>query len=145
MRRLLVLAVVSAFVVAGCGSGGGGGNGSGGGGGNPYTAAATAPCLTKKGFKDVSMDPSKVGFIAGVAENGGLYAKSPSGIPLTIAFAADEKDAAATEVSYRQHAPAKLRRHMAEIMESQSNAVLVWTESPSQDELSLALGCLRSG
>ena len=141
MRRLLVLAVVSAFVVAGCG-GGGGSNGSGG---KPYTATATAPCLTKSGFKDVSMDPSKVGFIAGVAVNGGLYAKSPTGIPLTIAFAADAKDAAATEVSYRQHAPASLRRHMAEIMESQSNAVIVWTESPSQDQLTLALGCLRSG
>ncbi|HET8893845.1 MAG TPA: hypothetical protein VFM96_07100 [Gaiellaceae bacterium] len=137
MRRLLVLAVVSAAVVAGCGSSGGGSR--------PYTAAATAPCLKQKGFTDVSMDPAKVGFIAGVAENGGLYAKSPTGIPMTIAFAADAKDAAATEVSYRQHAPASLRRHIADIMESQSNAVLVWTESPSSDQLSLALGCLRSG
>lgn len=91
------------------------------------------------------MDPGKVGFIAGVAQYGGLYAKSPSGTPLTIAFSADANDAAATEASYRQHAPASLRRHMAEIMESQSNAVLVWTESPSQEQLSLALGCLRSG
>lgn len=138
MRRLLVLAVVSAFVVAGCGGGGSGGS-------KPYTATATAPCLKQNGFTDVSMDPGKVGFIAGVAQYGGLYAKSPTGVPLTIAFATDAKDAAATEASYRQHAPAALRRHMAEIMESQSNAVLVWTESPSQDQLSLALGCLRSG
>lgn len=142
MRQVLVLAgLISALVVAGCGTG----SGSGSGGAKPYTAAATAPCLKQKGFTDVSMGAAKVGFIAGVAKNGGLYAKSPGGNPLTIAFAADAKDAAATEVSYKQHAPPSLRPHIFDIMESQSNAVLVWTESPSQDQLSLVLGCLRSG
>ena len=134
MLRALVLAGVCIIVVAGCG-----------GGSTTYTAAATAPCLEKNGFTDVTTNPAKVGFIASVAEHGGLYAKSPGGNALTIAFTADEKDAAETEVSYRKHAPPSLRPHMSDVMESKANAVLVWTVSASPQELSAALACLRSG
>jgi hypothetical protein len=139
VRRLLVLAGLSALVVAGCGGGGAGSSA------HPYTAAATAPCLEQNGFTGVTTDSAKVGFIAAFAENGGLLAKSPSGNPVTIAFGTDAKDAAATEVSYKQHAPKSLRPHILDVMESQANAVLVWTESPSPKDLSSALGCLRSG
>jgi len=132
--RVIVLAAICAIVVAGCG-----------GGGSPtYTAAATAPCLQDNGFTSVTTKAAKVGFIASFATHGGLFANAPGGNGLTIAFAADETDAASTESAYRKHAPASLRPHLNDVMESQGNAVLVWTVSPSAHQLSTALGCLRS-
>ena len=110
----------------------------------PYTAAGSVSCFRTKGFTGVSTSRLKVGFIAGFAPNGGLVAKSSSGNFLTIAFAADESEAASTAAAYKRKAPAKLRPHMADILETQRNAVLVWTVTPSSDDLSTALGCLHS-
>lgn len=133
MRRALLLAAVLAIVVAGCG----GRNTS------AYKAAPTAVCLEKKGFTGVTTNPNKLGFIAAFAVNGGLFARPPGPAnTLTIAFAADVKGAAATERAYTRHAPASLRPHISDVMESQRNAVLVWTITPSQQTLSDALGCL---
>jgi hypothetical protein len=120
------------MVLAACGSSGS----------KPYTAAATKACLVQKGFTGVTTDPLKVGFIAAFAPNGGLVAKSKTGNVVTIAFAQDANGAAATETTFRRHAPASLRPHMGDIMESQKNAVLVWTVSPSQTELTAAEECL---
>ena len=134
MLRALVLAAICAVVVAGCG-----------GGGSPtYTAAATVPCLRDKGFTEVTTNPAKVGFIAAFATNGGLFAKAPAGNALTVTFVDDSGAVAATESAYKAHAPVSLRSHILDVMESKGNAVLLWTVSPSQDQLSAALGCLRS-
>jgi hypothetical protein len=118
--------------------------GCGGGSKAPYTAKGTVKCLTGKGFTNATTDPLKVGFIAGVAENGGLRAVAPSGNVLTIAFARDAADAASTKEVFRENATPFYRRHMADIMESQRNAVLVWTTSPSQVLLTTVLHCLAS-
>jgi hypothetical protein len=107
-----------------------------------YTATGSAKCLAKKGFSAVTTDPLRVGFIAASADNGGLVAKSKSGNVLTIAFAADRESAASTEAAFRRRAPKALRPHMSDIMESQRNAVLVWTVSPTSQELADAESCL---
>jgi hypothetical protein len=135
-RSLLVLAAGSlAGVAAGCGAHGP----------KPYTAAATAPCLPTKGFTHVSTDSAKIGFIAGFAENGGLRATAKSGNVLTIAFAADDSaGVTSTEQAFRRFAPAKLRPRMNDIMESQGNAVFVWTVSPTPVELDDVKSCLSS-
>ena len=109
-----------------------------------YTATGSAACLTKKGFTHLTTNPLKVGFIAGVAPNGGLVAKSKSGNVLTIAFAQDGPAAASTEKAFRRNAPPVLRSHMSDIMESKRNAVLVWTVSPSSQELGDAMSCLAA-
>ena len=111
---------------------------------NPYTAAKSVSCFRTHGFKEVSTDRLKVGFIAAFAPNGGLVAKAQDGNFLTIAFAADESGAASTAATFKRRAPAKLRPHMSDILETQRNAVLVWTVTPSSDDLSTALGCLHS-
>jgi len=129
---LLPLAAALAALAAGCG------NGSQA----VYTAKGSVTCLTAKGFTHATTDPLKVGFIAGVAENGGIQAVAPGGNTLTIAFAQSADDAAATEKVFRSKASPFYKRHMADIMESQRNAVLVWTTAPSQVLLSTALGCL---
>jgi len=134
VRRFPPLAaLVLVLVLAACG-----------GGTKPYTASASAPCFTKAGFTGVTTSASKVGFIAGFSSHGGLQARSASGNVLTVAFTDDTGAVAGTERAYRKAAPARLRPHMSDIMESKGNAVLVWTVSPSQQELSDAESCLKS-
>ena len=94
----------------------------------PFTAKGTAPLPDAKGFTNVTTDPLKVGFIAAFAENGGLRAVTTDGNVLTIAFTADDTDGvASTQEAFTQHAPAGSARSMNDIMESERNAVLVWT------------------
>jgi hypothetical protein len=137
MLRCSLLAVAFAclaVVVAGCGARSS----------KPYTAAGTASCLTDKGFTKVTTNPVKVGFIAGFADNGGIKATAADGNVLTIAFAADATAVPSTEQAFRRFAPKKLRPHLNDIMESQGNAVLVWTVTPTSAQLADAMGCLHS-
>jgi hypothetical protein len=133
LRSLLLLAPL-VLLVAGCGRGSTA----------PYTAAATAPCLKTEGFTNVTTNPAKVGFIAGFADNGGIVATAAGGNLVTIAFAGDNAGAKATEQAFRAHASPFYRRHMSDIMQSQRNAVLVWTTAPTQAQITAALGCLGS-
>jgi hypothetical protein len=109
----------------------------------PFTATGSAACFTKKGFAKVTTDPLQVGFIAGFADNGGLRATTSDGNLLTIAFTLDDTAVPSTEAAFRAHAPAKLRPRMSDIMESERNAVLVWTTSPSPQQLADAKSCLH--
>jgi len=135
MRRLPPLAALTVVVVlAGCG----------GSSNTPYSAAGTKACLVKNGFTGVTTEAKKVGFIAAFAANGGLQARSPKGNVLTITFTDSADSVPGIEKAYRRAAPARLRPHMNDIMGSQRNAVLVWTVSPSQTELTTAENCLGS-
>jgi len=135
-RPLIVLGLVPlALVAAGCGARSSA----------PYTATGTAKCLTSKGFTGVTTNPAKVGFIAGFADNGGVFAVAPgSKNTVTIAFAGDTAGAGPTEQAFRAHASAFYKKHMSDIMQSKRNAVLVWTTSPTQDQIDTAVGCLAS-
>ncbi|MDX6465489.1 MAG: hypothetical protein QOI27_529 [Gaiellaceae bacterium] len=137
IRSLLALAAAGALLAAaGCGSTGPS---------KPFTAAGTAPCLTKAGFKDVTTNKVKVGFIAGFAEYGGVKADAPGGNVVTIAFTADATSAVdSAKSAFRRFAPPSLRPRMDDIMESQGNAVLVWTVSPTPKQLAAATGCLHA-
>ena len=134
MRPLALLLVPLVLVAAGCGARSSA----------PYTAAGTAKCLTSKGFTGVTTSPAKVGFIAGFADNGGIRGTAPGGNVLTIAFAGDTPGAAQTEQAFRAHATPFYKRHMHDIMETQRNAVLVWTTAPTQAQIDTALACLGS-
>ncbi|MHB8471165.1 MAG: hypothetical protein ACYDCH_15650 [Gaiellaceae bacterium] len=129
----LVLACLLAALATGCGVRNS----------KPYTARGSAPCFRTLGFTGVSTDPLKVGFIAGVAENGGLIGKAKDGNTLTIAFAADAPGAAATAAAFKRNAPKSLQSHISDILETQRNAVLVWTTSPTAAQLGAAMGCLK--
>jgi hypothetical protein len=133
VRTLGILLVVG-VLVAGCGVRNS----------KPFTAQGTAGCLKAQGFTNVTTDPLKVGFIAGFADQGGILATSPTGNRLTIAFAADANSTGSTEQAFRAHAPKSLRPHMADIMETNRNAVLVWTITPKPSELDAATRCLKS-
>jgi hypothetical protein len=132
-RRALLLAAL-ACLAAGCGVRNS----------KPFTAKATAACLRSHGFKAVSTEPGKVGFVAGFSANGGLVGTSPSGNRLTIAFDATPDDTASTEQAFREHAPKSLRPHLSDIMSASRNAVLVWTITPKPDDVDAVNRCLRS-
>jgi hypothetical protein len=109
-----------------------------------YTATGTAPCLREQGFRKVTTNSSKVGFIAGFADNGGLRAVTADDNVLTIAFTGSESDVPGTKRAFTRQAAPQYKHHMQDIMESQRNAVLVWTVTPSQQQLDDVLGCLHS-
>jgi hypothetical protein len=108
----------------------------------PFTAKGTAGCLKSHGFTGVTTNPGQVGFIAGFADNGGIKARSAMGNVVTIAFTADAGSTSSTEQAFRSHAPKSLRPHMSDIMQTNRNAVLVWTTTPDPGELAAATGCL---
>jgi hypothetical protein len=130
IAALLLLACV---LVAGCGARSN----------KPFTAAGSADCFEKKGFSKVTTNPDKVGFIAAFADNGGLRATTSDGNQLTVAFTLDDAAVASTKAAFRVHAPARLRPRMNDIMESERNAVLVWTTAPSPQQLQDAISCLH--
>ena len=134
--RLLVLSglVPLALLATGCGARSSA----------PYTATGSAKCLTDKGYTGVTTDASKVGFIAGFADNGGIRATAPNRNVVTIAFAADPADAASTAKAFTAHATPFYRRHMHDIMQIQRNAVMVWTTAPTQSQIDTVTACLGS-
>jgi hypothetical protein len=137
LRRASIAVILALICVlaAGCGAGSS----------KPYTAKGSLACFAKaKGFKKATIDQAKLDFIAGFAANGGLRTTATDGNVLTIAFALDEAGAASTQRAYRRFAPAKLRPRMSDIMEAQQNAVLVWTVSPTPEQLATAKSCLHS-
>jgi hypothetical protein len=109
----------------------------------PFTAKGTVGCLRSNGFTRVTTNPAQVGFIAGFADNGGIKATSAMGNVLTIAFTADADSTASTEQAFRSHAPKSLRPHMSDILQTNRNAVLVWTTTPDPGELDAATRCLK--
>jgi hypothetical protein len=132
-RTTLGIALAVALLAAGCGVRTS----------KPFNAAGTAGCLKSRGFTGVTTDPAKVGFIAAFADRGGVRADSPMGNRLTIAFAADADSIGPTEQDFRARAPKKLRPHMSDIMQTNRNAVLVWTTTPDPAELDTVNRCLK--
>jgi hypothetical protein len=132
-RTTLGIALAVALLAAGCGARTS----------KPFTAAGTAPCLKTQGFTGVTTDSSKLPFIAAFADKGGISAISPLRNRLTIAFTADADSTGSTEQNFRARAPKGLRPHMSDIMQTNRNAVLVWTTTPDPADLDAASRCLK--
>jgi hypothetical protein len=133
MRRLLLLAPL-ALLAAACGQSAA----------KPFVADATARCLRDKGFV-VSTNEADLGLLASTAPNGGLRATpKEGGNTLILAFAADGKEAANLQKTFRRFAPTKLRPHLGDVMSAKRNAVLLWTVSPTASQQQTVVDCLRS-
>ena len=107
----------------------------------PFTAEATAKCLSDKGFTTSTRDED-VGFVASAAPQGGLRAQT-NGNTLVIAFGDTQRDVPGLERGFRRFAPKRIKS-LEGIMQAKRNAVLLWTVSPTQEQLDTALGCLES-
>jgi hypothetical protein len=130
MCRVAVL-VGLALVLAGCGET------------EPsvYRAGPTAKCLRGDGYR-VTTEPARLGLVERSAENGGLLAFEP-GNAVRIAFGANSDDAIGIEAGFSRFVSKKLRRHIADVMRTQKNAVLLWTVTPPLEELNKVYGCLK--
>jgi hypothetical protein len=121
--RGATVAAAAALCLAGCGSTTA-----------TYTAKGTSPCLRKLGYRVASAsDP-----IAGTAANGGVVARSPQGLTVTIAFGADAHDARRLARVYRRVAPKRLRP----LIQPQRNVVLVWTTAPTFEQSQAVEKCI---
>jgi hypothetical protein len=134
MARLAAVCLVVLAVAAGCGAASS----------RPYTAAGTVGCLKGKGFTKVTTNPRKIDFIAAFAEHGGIRAHAADGNVLTIAFAADEAAAPSTAAAFKNQASPFYKKRIADILESERNAVLVWQTAPTQEQIDTVKGCLGS-
>jgi hypothetical protein len=131
VRYVPVLAVL-ALVVAGCGARSN----------KPFTAKGTLGCLKAKQFTEATTSPAKLPFIAQFAANGGIAATSPNGNRVTLAFTDSATSVPSTENAFKLHAPTYLRPHIADVMRSNRNVVIVWTTTPASDDESKLEGCL---
>jgi hypothetical protein len=131
-RPAAVCFVLLALLAAGCGAQSS----------KPFTAAGTVGCLKKQGFTGVTQAPVKIGFIAAFAEHGGLRAKASDGNQLTIAFAADEEGAKSTKAAFKNQASPFYKKRINDVMQSERNAVMVWTTAPRQEQIDTVKGCL---
>jgi hypothetical protein len=130
--RFVPLLAVLALLAAGCGARSN----------TPFTAKGTLGCLKAKQFTDATSAPSKVGFIAGFAANGGIQATSPNGNAVTIAFTDSEATVPSTEKAFKLHAPKSLRSHISDVLRTNRNVVIVWTTTPASDDETKVEGCL---
>jgi hypothetical protein len=110
----------------------------------PFNAENTAGCMAKHHFTDVTTDKAKIGLIAAFAPRGGLRATAASGNVVTIAFAEDAKSVGSTVEAFRKFASPFYKRHLSDILQTDRNAVLIWTTTPLTQELQDAEFCLRS-
>jgi hypothetical protein len=130
MRLPLCFAVVLALLAAGCNT-------------EPstYKAEPTAKCLRKASYRVVT-ERSKLGVVEATAANGGLIAYPP-GNAVRIAFGANEDDALGLRNGYRRFVTKKVRPHIDDVMQTQKNAVLLWTITPPRPEMDQVFRCLE--
>ena len=125
MKPVAVL-VLAAFVLASCG------NGSG----KLYALDRTRSCLTKKHVRL----GGQLDFVATTATGGALKAH-PSSNFVTVVFGQTQADADAINQIY--HRVASKNVGIEDVLRQQQNAVMLWHEHPSDDDLATITGCLK--
>jgi hypothetical protein len=113
--------------------------------GNPvhshYTVKPSAECLRKLGYT-VNTNAAQLGPVEDSATEGALLAKEP-GNAVRITFSADHAQATNIMAAYHEFVPRRLKPHLGDVLSSQKNATLLWTITPSPDEMQRVLGCLK--
>jgi hypothetical protein len=130
VRRLPVIAAAAfvAALLAGCG-----------GGGNPaktiYSRDKTMACLKKANVKI----GGELDFVASTATGGAFKAKVP-GNDVTVVFGQTLDDANNIDQAYVHFHAQNVG--IEDVLRQQGNAVMLWHQHPSDDDLSLVTGCL---
>jgi hypothetical protein len=124
--RLVAVLVLAAFVLASCG------NGSG----KLYALDSTRSCLMKQHVRL----GGQLDFVATTATGGALKAH-PSSNFVTVVFGQTQADADAINQIY--HRVASKNVGIEDVLRQQRNAVMLWHEHPSDDDLATITGCLK--
>jgi len=133
MDRRLILVVVGALVLAGCG----GGKSKPQVAGPAYTRGPTVACLSAHGF-EVSTLEKDVNFIAFAAPGGGLRARK-KGVDVIIAFGQNGRDR--KQILKAVHRFAR-RPPIFRYRIGKANIVILWAYRPSEKNKALLDRCL---
>ena len=125
---LLPIALVA--VAAGCG------------GTKSYSLEKTRACLTnEEGVRVVGVPGPD--FIASAAPGGALRVALARGNRVTISFGRDQKEADRIAEGYRTFAGKGIGKVIADLLRPDRNAVLLWKQHPSPNDLEKVNGCLK--
>ncbi len=129
MLRLAPLAALLVLLAAACGPPGP----------QVYSSSKTQACLTKQGYK-VTPPPAS-DFVASTALGGSFRVKLAQNA-VTVAFGDTVKNAAALDGVYRSvHAK---NVGIDDVLRDQGNAVMLWHAHPSDHDLGVVQGCLKT-
>jgi hypothetical protein len=130
VARSLTIAVLAcaalSLLAAGCG------------GTKSYSLADTRACLAKE--KGVRIT-NRVDFIADTALGGGMLVKLPSRNRVTVSFGLDQDEADRLAGGYRRFRGKNIG--IEDVLRPDHNAVLLWKEHPSEEDISSVTGCLK--
>jgi hypothetical protein len=127
VRRSVLLAVAVTVLVAGCG------------GESSYTRAKTRACLERK---DVRIG-GKLDFVASTATDGAFVAHLDDGNFATVLFGESESDAEELESAYHRFAFPNVKEGLPDVLRRDRNAVVLWHEHPSDDDVATVSDCLK--
>jgi hypothetical protein len=127
--RFALLGVAVLLVAAGCG-----------GGRKTYTAAATQTCLTKDGAK---VGGTLDDFVASTALGGAFIAHLSDDNFATLAFGSDDADGIQLQLAYERFAFPNVKQNLPDVLKRYNNAVTLWHEHPSSNDLALVVNCLK--
>lgn len=129
MKRLLLLLAVAVWLT-GCGSS------------EPqaYTKVASAKCLIGRGVRTKPV-PQSVDFVAWSAEGGSFRATLGDNF-VTVSFGPTAEKANGIADAYRRFAATNVG--VSDVLRQEGNAVMLWHLHPSDGDISLVTGCLKS-
>jgi hypothetical protein len=124
--KLVVLLVITALLAASCGKDGG----------KPYTVEKTRSCLENQ---QVRLG-GQLDFVATTATGGALKAKLGRNF-VTIVFGETAADADNINQAYHRFSSSNVG--VDDVLRQQQNAVMLWHEHPSDQDLALITTCLK--
>lgn len=129
-RTFLLLSIALIVLAAGCG------------GSKSYSLEKTRACLQEKeGVRLVRVPASD--FIASAALGGAVRVAVTGANRVTISFGRDQKEADRIAQGYRTAAGANVGKVIVDLLRPDRNAVLLWKQHPSSDDLDRVNGCLK--
>ena len=134
-RRTLLLALVAALALAGCGPPKARTPGI-------YSLRATTKCLTKAGLKVVA-NPPDLDFVTATAPNGAIRSTYDQK-RFTIAFGNTRDDSVLLQKGYkRSQTTAHGRKRLNSLLDLEGNAVVLWQTEPTAPEKDFVRACLQ--
>lgn len=130
MRPIIVIALTFPLLAAACGPPGP----------KKYNEAKTRACVIAQHLK-VSAPPA-TDFIANTALGGSFRAKFRDRNWVTVSFGDTVDNAKQLDVAYREVAAKNVG--IEDVLRSDGNAVMLWHEHPSDADLALLQGCLKT-
>ena len=127
MRRSVLLAVAVAVLATGCGDEA------------TYSRAKTRACLERN---DVRIG-GKLDFVASTATDGAFVAHLDDGNFATVLFGDNQNDAEELESAYQRFAFPNVKQGLPDVLRRDRNAVLLWHQHPSDEDLDRVTGCLK--